>query len=100
MLFISALLCCCLIAFGVKAVLSPQAGARLLVILFPIEIVYMLVLLLIPRSTTLGEHLGAAFGIGTVGLYFQVLTALPLWGLVLCVIARRTMRPIQPSSIA
>jgi hypothetical protein len=95
MFFMSALFCCCLIALGVKTALSPQAGVRFLVILFSAEIAYILALLLLPSSTTFGEHVGAAFGVGTVGLYFQVLTALPLWGLALCLIARRTLRPIR-----
>jgi len=95
MFFMSALFCCCLIGLGLKTALSPQVGVRFLVILFSAEIAYILALLLLPSSTTFGEHVGAAFGVGTVGLYFQVLTALPLWGLVLCLIARRTLRPIR-----
>jgi hypothetical protein len=94
MFFISALFCCCLIAFGVKAALSPKGGVRFLVILFSTEIAYILALLLLPSSTTFGKDVGAAFGMGTVGLYFQVLTALPIWGLVLCLIARRSLRPL------
>jgi hypothetical protein len=92
MFFMSALFCCCLIAFGVNVVRSPQAGVRFLVILFSAEIAYVLALLLLPSSTMLGKQVGAAFGLGTVGLYFQVLTALPLWGLTICLIARRIMR--------
>ena len=92
MYFVSAAFCCALIVVGVKAFRLPQTATGALIVLFTSELAYILFLLLLPPSSALGANVGAAFGIGTVGLDIQIFTAFPLWGLLLSIVARKIIR--------
>jgi hypothetical protein len=91
MFVINATLCLALIACAVAAFVLPRRATTALSVLCAIELVYLLFLFLIPPTTEFGQHIGAAFGIGMVGLDFQVFSAFPIWGLLVCVLARRAM---------
>ncbi len=97
---VSGLFSCFLIALGARAMRSPDTAARALAWLFSIELIYFASLIILPTiSSELGLRVGAAFGVGMLGMSFQIFTALPLWGGVLSMLAMRRKRADAGHSI-
>lgn len=100
MLLINGTFCLLLVWFGILAWFQPLSAIRRLRSLFIAEILYFLLqvvlsdALVMPRR--IAESFGASFGVGGVGMYLQVFSCLPVWGLVLAFLALRNERAAAP----
>src|SRR5258708_344794 len=99
----SAAFCIALLLAAAVAWARPVLGLTWLTRIFVAQILYELLLVLLSWPVLVPAKVAisfaAAFGAGNVGMYIQILSGLPIWALVLALLAARTLRKPQRATM-